>query len=49
VRILGSGGIPNFAKLEIVDVNPTQMTFNWAYQVDDNNPELAPGQAGEAR
>jgi len=48
VRILGGGGVTNYAKFEVVDVNSTEVTLNWAYQVDGDNPELAPGQGGAA-
>ena len=32
----------NFAKIHIVAVSDTAVTFNWAYQTDPDNPQLAP-------
>lgn len=42
VRIIDGQGDYNMAKFEVTGVTATNLTMNWAYQADDNNPELAP-------
>ena len=32
----------NFAKIHIVSISDNSVTFDWAYQLDPDNPELAP-------
>lgn len=32
----------NYAKIHVVSVSDNSVTFDWAYQIDPNNPELAP-------
>ncbi|MFQ6043718.1 MAG: hypothetical protein ACE5PV_22930, partial [Candidatus Poribacteria bacterium] len=32
----------NYAKIRVVDVSDVSVTFDWAYQIDPDNPELAP-------
>jgi hypothetical protein len=39
----------NYAKVYVRDVSFTSATLDWAYQIDPNNPELAPGTGGAQR
>ena len=32
----------NYAKIRVIDVSDVSVTFDWAYQIDPDNPELAP-------
>ena len=32
----------NYAKIRTTAVSDSYVTFDWAYQIDLNNPELAP-------
>jgi hypothetical protein len=32
----------NYAKIRVIDVSDASVTFDWAYQIDPDNPELAP-------
>ena len=32
----------NFAKMHVIAVSDTAVTFDWAYQIDPDNPQLAP-------
>ncbi len=32
----------NFAKIHVIVVSETAITFDWAYQIDPDNPQLAP-------
>ena len=32
----------NFAKIHVIVVSDTAVTFDWAYQIDPDNPQLAP-------
>jgi len=32
----------NYAKIRVIDVSDVSVTFDWAYQIDIDNPELAP-------
>ncbi len=32
----------NYAKIHVVSVSDNSVTFDWAYQIDPDNPELAP-------
>lgn len=32
----------NFAKIHVIAVSETAITFDWAYQIDPDNPQLAP-------
>ena len=32
----------NYAKIRVIDVSDVAVTFDWAYQTDPDNPELAP-------
>ena len=32
----------NFAKIHVIAVSDTTITFDWAYQIDPGNPQLAP-------
>ena len=32
----------NFAKIHVITVSDTTITFDWAYQIDPGNPQLAP-------
>lgn len=48
-RIVGGNGIFNFAKAHAVSVSSASATLDWAYQIDGDNPELAPGFGGEGR
>jgi len=42
VRVIDGQGDFNMAKFEVTGVTTTNLTMDWAYQADDNNPELAP-------
>jgi hypothetical protein len=42
VRVIDGQGDYNMAKFEVTGVTTTNLTMDWAYQADDNNPELAP-------
>jgi hypothetical protein len=46
VRIVASNGTFNVAKVEAVSVSSASATLDWAYQIDIDNPELAPGVGG---
>ncbi|MBM3236122.1 hypothetical protein FJZ31_07465 [Candidatus Poribacteria bacterium] len=32
----------NYAKIRVINVSDVSVTFDWAYQIDPDNPELAP-------
>lgn len=49
VRIVDQAGRYNMAKFEVVSVSGTSATVDWAYQIDSDNPELAPGVGGAQR
>lgn len=49
VRIVDGGGFFNMAKFEVVAASAASATLNWAYQIDSDNPELAPGVGGAQR
>lgn len=42
VRVRNSQGDFNMAKVHVNEVSATSITMDWAYQADQNNPELAP-------
>jgi hypothetical protein len=46
VRIVDQSGFFNMAKIHVVAVSPASVTLDWAYQFDQDNPELAPGVGG---
>ena len=56
IRIVGASGY-NMAKVYVASVSTSQVTLDWAYQLDTNNPELlrvgadnnAPGGGGAQR
>lgn len=49
VRIVNQAGAFNMAKVYVSDVSNTSVTLDWAYQIDQDNPELAPGIGGAQR
>jgi hypothetical protein len=49
VRISSQSGGFNVAKVLVRAVSTTSVTLNWAYQLDVDNPELAPGIGGAQR
>ena len=49
VRIVNQGGDFNMAKFYVVSVSPSSVTLDWAYQIDPDNLELAPGIGGAQR
>lgn len=49
IRVVDAGGVFHMAKVFVVDVSTTSVTLDWAYQIDPNNPELAPGTGGAQR
>lgn len=42
IRVVDTLGLFNMAKVHVVDVSQTSVTLDWAYQIDSDNPELAP-------
>jgi hypothetical protein len=49
IRITNQSGRWNVAKVYVVDLTPGSVTLDWAYQIDQNNFELAPGIGGAQR
>jgi len=45
-RIVDSSGFFNMAKFYVQSVSDSSATLDWAYQFDEDNPELAPGVGG---
>jgi hypothetical protein len=44
IRIIDTGtGLFNMAKIFVRAISSESITFDWAYQIDENNLELAPG------
>ena len=46
IRVIDGGGLFNMAKVHCVDASAASVTLDWAYQIDPDNPELAPGIGG---
>ncbi|MDH3216927.1 MAG: fibronectin type III domain-containing protein [Candidatus Krumholzibacteria bacterium] len=46
VQIVDAIGHYNMAKFHVRAASPMSVTLDWAYQTDDDNPELAPGRGG---
>jgi hypothetical protein len=49
VRIVNTSGRFNMAKVYVASVSVASVTLDWAYQLDENNPELAPGVSGASQ
>ena len=49
IRIRSPGNKWNMAKVYVASVSNASVTLDWAYQISDNNPELAPGIGGAQR
>ena len=49
IRVIDGKGQFNMAKVHCVDASSSSVTLDWAYQIDPDNPELAPGLGGAQR